>query len=132
MGGAEWIDALVERGVVPTNAQALIAAYDQQRVADAVAWFDSQPTGAVGAGLLVRAVREGRSPLRRQAVSQQRDYWRSLEAWLEGAFPEFGAHPAAAAAVMRLHRRHGRGSVTRREHGPIIRAAVDRWERRYA
>ena len=58
-------------------------------------------------------------------------YGDEIQAWLNEKFPEFGAHPAAISAVVRLHFLVGRGRLTVAEHGGQIREAVSRWERRW-
>ena len=58
-------------------------------------------------------------------------YGDDIQAWLKANFPEFGAHPAAISAVVRLHFLFGRGCLTVSEHGGQIRESVARWERRW-
>lgn len=132
-GGGTWIEELVGRGVEEANAQTLVASHDPGRVWGAIGWFDSQRAGSVGPGLLVRAVQEGRvaSP-RRSMLDEQQEYGESICDWLNERFPGLRQasgrpHPAAIAAVIRLHFRDGKGSLTRQRHGVEIRAAVDAW-----
>ena len=71
----------------------------------------------------------GRRPV--PDVNRERDYGLQVEAWLKRVFPEFGAHPAAIVAVIRLHHTVGKGRLTKREHGEQIAGAVRVWEARY-
>jgi hypothetical protein len=116
-------------------------------------WFDDQ-RGRVGLGVLVNELRAGGKPgydARRSSLERQREYGQSIADWLAQKFPDlcrldervvvacrecFGdvdadalardrtPHPAAQAAVARLHQRYGKGQLTVKEHGPEIRAAV--------
>lgn len=132
MGGGLG-EKLCSRGVVPANAQALLAEFPAERIERALAYFDALPDG--GPGLLVRAVRDGRAPARsrRSLVAEQAEYERSLVAWLQAAVPDLCSplpHPGAVVAVIRLHHRDGKGSLTKRRHGGEIREFVKYWEQR--
>ena len=66
-------------------------------------------------------------------LSSEAEYGRQIAAWLARELPdvcdEHGAHPAAVAAVIRLHYEHGRG-LTKTRHGAAIRTFVRAWEER--
>lgn len=67
-------------------------------------------------------------------LDSQAEYGRQIAAWLERELPDVcdprtGAHPAAVAAVIRLHHEHGRG-LTKTKHGAQIRAFIRTWEER--
>lgn len=138
-GGRGWIELLVERGVNPGKAQELAAQFDPDRLRAAVAYFDAQRPGTVGPGVLVKAVLEGRSPTRqgpRSVLDEQLEYAASIVTWLRAHFPdldrpEWGPHPAAVAAVIRLHGQRLKGRLTVSEHGPEIRRAVREWDAKW-
>ena len=83
---------------------------------------------------------------RREKAQREREYHRSVALWIARNFPDlcnFPArrsptlpaplpvpHPAADLTVRRLHYANGRGSVTVREHGELIRRQVVEWDRR--
>jgi hypothetical protein len=129
---------LVVRGVRHQNAQSLVADHSADRVATAIAWFDEQQPGSVGGGVLVAAIREGRAPRPRTgSLDREREYGEQICDWLNQHFPELREpsgrpHPAAIAAVIRLHHAYGKGRLTLREHGGAIRAAVRRWGERFS
>jgi hypothetical protein len=56
------------------------------------------------------------------------EYGEQIRSWLRSTFPEFGDHPAAVVAVIRLHHLEGKGTLTRGRHGELIQAAVRRWD----
>jgi hypothetical protein len=100
-----------------------------------VRWFDQQGD-RVGAGVLVRELK-ARTQQSTPSRQRQGEYGRQLTAWLQRHFPDLCdekgfPHPAAFEAVIHLHHRHGRGSLTAAEHGTVIRARVDAWNARYA
>jgi hypothetical protein len=121
------------QGVAMPMAQQLAASYDTEHVQ---AWTDyAARQQGMGAGALIVGIRSGDPPPTRpkSVLAQQAEYGRSIQAWLAKNFPEYdrpkwGPHPAAVAEVIRLHWRHGKGSLTKEEHGPAIHAAVERWE----
>lgn len=134
--GTNWFGELVQRGIVRDNARHLVTDFAADRIAQAVAYFDAQRTGTVGPGVLVRAIREGRQPQRARTTSleAQRSYGHDVTAWLQVKFPDLcdpAPHPAAVAAVIRLHHQHGKGSLTAAAHGPAIRQAVAAFDTRY-
>lgn len=69
-------------------------------------------------------------------VEREAEYGRSIAKWLEENFPDLkdtdgSPHPAAIAAVIRLHYLHGKGSLRKGEHGPEIRAAVKAFNKKW-
>lgn len=67
---------------------------------------------------------------------KQREYSEQVETWLTVNFPDLcepksGAHPAAIVAVYDLHVIHGRGSLTKHEHGDVIRRQVEKYEAKW-
>lgn len=71
---------------------------------------------------------------RSELMAAQERYGREIVAWLAGSFPDLcspAPHPAAMAAVIRLHWTVGKGKLTRAEHGAEIRAAVARFDERF-
>lgn len=71
-----------------------------------------------------------------EQTRRQREYSDRIEVWLGANFPELcgpesGAHPAAIVTVYRLHAIHGRGTLTRAEHGDLIRGSVRAWEAKW-
>ena len=130
------VELLIARGVRAANAQSLIADHAAPRIEQAIAYFDAE--SQVGPGVLVAAIREGRSPAPRplDSIERNRRYARQVCDWLNTHFPDLcqpsgHPHPAAAPAVFRLHHRYGKGRLTVREHGPQIRAAVKAFDQRY-
>ena len=123
------------RGVTAPVAQALAADHDAERIQ---AWTDyAARHQGMGAGALIEGLRSGELPPApakpKSMLAEQAEYGRSIQAWLSKNFPEYdrprwGPHPAAVAEVIRLHWRHGKGTLTREEHGPAIHAAVAKWE----
>jgi hypothetical protein len=70
---------------------------------------------------------------RAELMAAQKEYALEIDRWLRREFPslcddEWGPHPAAFTAVIRLHYRDGKGRLTRARHGHEICAAVERWE----
>lgn len=135
-GGRDWTEILVQRGLSRPVAERHAASFAAQQIENAVAYFDQQ-TG-VGAGVLDLAIREARVPVRKQSAGLEREaqYAADVVAWLRKHFPEFdrpvwGPHPAAIGAVVRLHGRDGKGTLSRSAHGPEIRAAVKAWDDRW-
>jgi hypothetical protein len=67
-------------------------------------------------------------PSNNELLQREKDYLDDVVEWITVHFPHFcrsgKPHPAAVAAVLRLHGLHGRGSLTCREHGEVITAAV--------
>lgn len=116
-------------------AERLVAEFDTDRVVAAVRYFDGQ--SEAGPGLLVNAVREGRTPQRRRAtVESQVAYSEQVWGWVRDQFPELcddhgQPHHVAVATVLRLHATIGKGQLTKAEHGPIILAAVDAYRRQH-
>lgn len=67
-------------------------------------------------------------------MTRQEQYHEQVTSWLARNFPEVMdgelPHPAAFMAVVRLHHQFGKGTVTRGEHGELIRRAVKRFDER--
>lgn len=135
----EWMDGTLQelagRGLDEPYARQLIERFPQERIQKALAYWDALPDA--GPGLLVKAIREGRAPAekKRDLLGEQRKYGDDIRDWLTQNMPEFnrpneGPHPAAVAAVIRLHHQHGKGRITRREHGSWIRQFVKDWKKR--
>jgi hypothetical protein len=120
--------ALSLRGVASRNIGAILS---ENPLALILAWCDYATTqDGMGPGAVVEGIRSRQMPPTRPVsmLAAQAEYGRSIQAWLTKCFPELGPHPAAVAEVIRLHWRHGKGRLTRDEHGPAIRAAVAAWE----
>jgi hypothetical protein len=125
--------ALQARGVNATLSS-LVANASLEAIACTIEWWDGLP--GAGAGALVEAIRRGGIVPKHRGRSDDA-YGREIADWLTAHFPELRQpsgepHPAAVAAVIRLRYRLGPGQLTRREHGPEIRAAVKAHNRRFA
>ena len=75
-------------------------------------------------------------PTSHELLQREREYATSVVSWLNSNFPELRRqegmpHPAAVAAVTRLHKRYGKGSLTRERHGDLILGAVTRFRKEY-
>ena len=123
------MNQLKTRGVTSPDE---FATLNDATILDTIRWFDLQE-GRVGAGVLVAELRNGgRQPTRRNTTAEQQAYADAIVASLRRHFPEFdrpvdGPHPAAIAAVIRLHWLYGK-DVAVLEHGGTIRAAVTTWD----
>ena len=131
------LDALKERAIDNPEQYLKLAAPD--RILATCRWYDEQG-GRVGPGVLVMELRAGGKPAtwspqaERSLLDEQRVYGDSIAAWLHEKFPALcdpDPHPAAIAAVIRLHFKHGKGRLTVAEHGAEIRAAVADFKRRF-
>lgn len=127
----EAVAAMQSRGL--NNVDDLLSFATPDRIVGACRWWDGK-RGA-GTGVLAQAIRRGGmdEPSEQRDLLAEQKYADSIVAWLRQHFPQFdrpvyGPHPAAVAAVIRLHWLHGKGQLTVQEHGPEIRAAVARWE----
>lgn len=125
---------LRDRGV--TNPDEF-AHLDDAVIVDTTQWFDDESRRRqIGVGVLVAELRKGgrRPQQRRDLIAESAEYGRSMHAWVRQHMPDLVvdgyAHPAAIAALIRLHKRHGKGSVTVREHGLWIREFVSDWKAR--
>lgn len=139
-GGGHDLKLLAEnlkaRGV-QASLPSLLQAASAQAIARTIDWWDG--LSGAGPGVLVDAIRKGgviEQPEPKSMLEQQRIYGQQIAAWLTQNFPEldrphWGPHPAAVAAVIRLHHQHGKGRLTKREHGPEIRAAVKAWQKKW-
>ena len=125
------------RGVQPKIAYETLDRLSPQVVMDTLSWYDHHSKGnsKFTAGTLVVVLRDGGKPgwKRASVADGQREYAYQIVAWLKKNFPEFdrpdwGVHPAAVAAVIRLHHRVGRGNLTKAKHGGEVRAAVSAWD----
>jgi hypothetical protein len=130
------VEKLTSRGIDQAFARKLVGEHDADRIDQAVLYFDGLTD--VGPGMLVTAIRAGRGPrpVRLQGDAG-RGYSMLLRSWLNENFPEFrqasgDPHPAAVSAVLRLHYEYGKGSLTKAEHGPVIRESVRRFDRKWA
>jgi hypothetical protein len=120
---------LREHGVV-TALHSLLETASLAAIRRSIDWWDRQ--SEVGPGVLVEVIRRGGVAEQPQATSlleREREYGERVAAWLNTNFPEFtqpsgNPHCAAITAVIRLHHEHGKGQITRREHGAVIRQAV--------
>jgi hypothetical protein len=116
-----------------------------EAIAGTIRWFAAQQaTSSVGPGLLARELRRGGkpgwdqsaqmslSPQGRTLVDEQREYGESIAAWLTEHLPDldrpgWGPHPAAIAAVIRIHHRDGKTALSKGRHAAEIRQAVRDW-----
>lgn len=66
-------------------------------------------------------------------LQREKEYGERVGEWLVANFPELcdgrHPHPAAFTAVIRLHGLYGKGRLTRSQHGPMIRSAVQRFQK---
>jgi hypothetical protein len=116
-------ESLRARGVVAAKRLA------SEQAPDLIgAWcerFDHEPE--MGPGALVAAIRSGSRPPAPRPRSE-RGYAAEIRDWLTRHVPEVcpdgEPHPAAVAALIRLHHRYGREAVSARAHGAVIRAEV--------
>jgi hypothetical protein len=83
---------------------------------------------------------------RRDSERERAQYDRAIALWIARNFPDLVSfpkrrspllpspvpvpHPAAELTVRRLHYANGRGSVTVKEHGELIRRQVREWDKR--
>lgn len=98
-----------------------------EAIARTIEWWDELPDA--GPGVLVEAIRKGGVAEQRSVLERQREYGEQICDWLNERFPDLRQpsgrpHCAAIAAVIRLHHQHGKGMLTKRAHGAIIRQAV--------
>lgn len=149
---ASAIKALEERGVI--NAAKLVGLSTPVKVLGWCRWWDTQR--GVGVALLVDRIRSGEEPPAVVEPDSATRYIDGVVDWLHRKMPEVfavsaavvkatrttygdveakrlessaGPHPAAVAAVIRLHHSTG-GKLTVKEHGPTIRAAVREFDER--
>jgi hypothetical protein len=132
---AAALENLRARGVTKPDEFAALGA---DVIDDTIRWFDAQD-GRVGAGVLVNELRAGGKPgwtpqaSRSASVADtQREYGESITAWLTKHLPEldrpgWGPHPAAVAAVIRIHHRDGKTALSKSKHAAEIRQAVRDW-----
>lgn len=132
---AAALKSLIDRGI--SNPQQF-ADLGVEAIEGTCRWFDAQ-SGRVGTGVLVHELRAGGKPnwsgpsssSGSELLKEQVRYGDEIQAWLCQHFPECGPHPAAIAAVVRMHFLYGKGRLTVTEHGAEIRGAVARWEGRW-
>ena len=117
-------ESLRARGVVAAERVASSATPDL--IAAWCEYADRNP--AMGPGALVAAIRSGATPSAPARSRRRGEYGQEVRDWLRSQLPDLcpdgEPHPAAISAVMRLHLRYGRGSLTARAHGAVIRASV--------
>lgn len=128
------VKAMRERGI--TNPEELAGFAEPAAILRACRWFDGRHDA--GPGLLAKVVRDGgmreRLSERDSMLEREKRYGLEIVEWLRAEFPEWnkdegnGTHPAAVAAVIRLHFKHGKGRLTKGEHGAVIRDAVCRFD----
>jgi hypothetical protein len=121
----------LQRRGVQASLSSLLEFASVDAIERSIEWWDRLPDAAPA--VLVGSIRGGGIPARHTDSVQ---YGEQIVAWLTEYFPELAdehgrPHPAAVAAVIRLHHRRGKGQLTKREHGPEIRAAVKAWAKRY-
>ena len=135
---ASQLQALKDRGVQnPSEFVHLPVDVIQQTVA----WWDQQHTRrSAGTGVLVTELRNGgrQQKAHTAATLTQREarYAASIVAFLAERFADLFdnglPHPAAVAAVTRLHFLHGKQGLTAAEYDAPVRDAVEAWETRNA
>ena len=135
---ASQLQGLADRGVTKPEQ---FAALGVTAIAQTILWFDQEQTKrSVGTGVLVTELRNGgrRQTARRASdlLDSEAEYGQKIVDWLEAKMPDvcrpaYGPHPAAVAAVVRLHWRKGKGSLTVGSSGAEIRAAVQRFDERF-
>jgi len=141
---------LLARGVNDSVAAKLGREADPDLVVAWCSYAAAHPS--MGPGAIVTAIRRGLKPAQRRSdLEEQKRYGESIAEWLLASMPEAcgvspeivawerrvygdeaaeglaradGPHPAAVAAVLKLHYQHGRRSLTVGEHGQLIRDAV--------
>lgn len=126
------INALRARNIA--SPEELMPFASPQAVLGACRWWDTQKSA--GTGMLAKVIREGGMPdwrPRRSMLDEQQEYGQQICDWLGENFPtlcddRWGPHPAAIAAVIKLHYAEGKGSLRKGTHGPVIRAAVKAWD----
>lgn len=138
-GKARLVNELESRGVVSVTARSLTSQHPSEQIEAAIAYWDQQRAGSVGAGVLVLAVREGRQPCQaaRSADSsvdrrgaEERELW---AAWAREHMPELlvngELHLGAHAGLFRLGVPVTELSVA--SHGDRLRGWVANWEQRF-
>lgn len=133
---SQSVALMSNRGI--DNPQELLAFASPERILAACRWWDTKP--GAGAGVLARVIRQGgiepQAASKTSSLLEEQDrYGESIVAWLREKLPdvcdEGRPHPAAIAAVIRLHGRYGRGSLTPGDHGDQVRLAVKVWHQRF-
>lgn len=128
---------LKERGISDTLLPEF-SSLSEQQVQTIVERFDADEQASIGALVfrLRQTVQKRSRPAlsRRDLMAREAQYGRDIAGWLEQHVPEvcrpvWGPHPAAVAAVIRLHHVHGR--TLKKAHISEIRASVAAWEARY-
>jgi hypothetical protein len=131
--------SLIERGINPPLAAKLAAGLDGPAIERTIAWYDRESEKReITAGVLVAELRRGGRPATQVSLMQREiSYGNEIVAWLRRHFPQWNretgnrTHPGAIACVIGLHHRHGKGSLSVREHGAEIREAVERFDARH-
>lgn len=133
------MNELEGRGVVSVTARSLASQHPSEQIENAIAYWDQQRAGSVGAGVLVLAVREGRGPCRTaRSADPSVDRRGAAEhgewvAWAGEHMPELlsedgSLHLGAHAGLFRLGVPVADLSVEL--HGGPLRAWVADWDRR--
>lgn len=133
-GDMEMIELELElqnRGV-QASLPSLLKFASLQAIRRSIEWWDGKP--GAGPGVLVGVIRKG--GILEPAPSTHDDYWHDVAAWLRENFPELidadgWPNPGATNAVVMLHYRHGKGSLTVAKHGRQIRKAAADYDKRF-
>jgi hypothetical protein len=136
-GGELTIESLaieLQARDVLAPVSSLLQTCSLQAIARTIEWWDERSTA--GPGVLVEAIRKGGISEQRSVLDRQAQYGEQICDWLNEHFPALKQasgrpHPAAIAAVIRLHYEHGKGSLTPGRHGSQIRGAVKAWEKKW-
>lgn len=139
-GGRDWTAVLMEKGVNPGKAQNLTQRFDARRISDAVAYFDEQKPGSVGAGVLVRAVEEGRKPSPARAAAAPSAVkigaWNmrlaAYAAWCRDRLPDVCGEELHLGAFQYLWRNSIDAADLTDAHVAPVRQAVESWDERWA
>lgn len=135
--GRQDLLSLAERGVSTPEE---FAALPEQVIVRHVQRYDNDPDVTVGALVFrlrqeVAKLSRPASPMSRDLMAREAEYGREIVQTLTSHFPELcgenGPHPAAVAAVIRLHWRNGRGNLRVKRDGSAVRAAVAEFNRRW-
>ena len=134
-GPENAVRELTARGV--SDPEQLLRFASPEAIVGACGWFDSL-AGNPGLGVLANAIKAGgkpdwQPPKPRSTLGAQQAYGEKIVERLREHFPQWNkpdgnrTHPAAIAAVIRLHWLYGK-DVAVLEHGGAIRAAVTTWD----
>ena len=130
---------LKDRGV-SDSLLSEFASLPEQTVLTIITRFDADESASVGALVfrLRQAVKKQAEPApsKQNLMAREAQYGKDVAAWIEAEMPElcrpkWGPHPAAVAALIRLDFVHGKTNRRKSTHGPVVRAAVKDWERKF-